>query len=151
MDGSVEAHPVSLSEVHPDAVYPHRFRVPQGSLHGLSQGDKVKRAEKFAMGSLLYKIMTGKEPFEELTDDAVQARFSRAQIPGNTVSLPLSLFILSAWSEDFSQLVNKEGIHKYVPYFLVFHLISSQQSMRKVPATFREYSIMPTRAHILLR
>lgn len=110
-DGSVDCLPVSPSEVDPDATYPPRFQIPQGALSGLSQEDKVRRAEMFAMGSLLYKIMSGKEPFEELTDDAVQTRFSKGQIPHDTIYLPLSLFILSAWSEEFSQLMKEEGMH----------------------------------------
>ena len=100
LDGSVEslALPASRGEV-----YPARFQIPPGSLHELDRDAKVKRTEMFAMASLLYEIMSGRQPFEGLTDDEVQNRFSNGDFPSDAASLPNSLSIYSGWSEKFSQ------------------------------------------------
>lgn len=63
------------------------------------------------MASLLYEIMSGKEPFQELTDDEVQRRFSNGDFPDDAASLPNSLFIYSGWSEEFSQELTKRGTY----------------------------------------
>lgn len=48
-------------------VYPVRFQIPPGTLRELDHHEKVRRAERFAMASLLYEILSGTKPFEELT------------------------------------------------------------------------------------
>lgn len=54
------------------------------------------------MASILYEILSGTKPFEELTDDEVQHRFSSAVFPDDAISLLNSLTIYSGWSEEFS-------------------------------------------------
>jgi hypothetical protein len=108
LDGSVKS--VALSPPPPSSsssseceVYPARFQIPPSSLHELDCDQKVRRTEMFALASLLYEIMCGTVPFEELPEDEVQRRFSGGNFPDNTTSLPNSLYICSGWSEDFSQ------------------------------------------------
>ncbi|KAL8718039.1 MAG: hypothetical protein Q9225_004793 [Loekoesia sp. 1 TL-2023] len=104
-DGSIELLPLSAPE---GGVYPARFRIPPETIRELDHHDKVRRAEKFAMASLLYEIFSGKKPFEELTDEEVQHRFSNAIFPEDAISLPNSVLIYSGWSEEFSLELNKQ-------------------------------------------
>jgi hypothetical protein len=62
------------------------------------------------MASLLYEILSGTKPFEKLTEDEVQHRFSNAVFPDDAICLPNSLIIYSGWSEEFSQELNKRGL-----------------------------------------
>jgi hypothetical protein len=57
----------------------------------------------FALGSLLYEINSGNKPFEELSDNKVQLRFSNGDFPNNIKSLQLWSVILSCWSPEFSK------------------------------------------------
>ena len=107
LDGSVESLATPTSGVDLSEGYPARFQIPHGTLHGLETDEKVKRAENFAMASLLYEVMSGKKPFEELSDSEVQNRFTRGDFPDDAATLPSSLFILSGWSEEFSQEIAK--------------------------------------------
>jgi hypothetical protein len=76
LDGTVDCLAVPPSKSHHDKVYPARFRIPPNTLLRLGQEEKNKRSEMFALGSLLYEINSGNKPFEELSDDEVQLRFS---------------------------------------------------------------------------
>ena len=106
LDGSVRLLPLQASGV----VYPTRFNIPPETIRELGHQERVRRAERFAMASLLYEILSGKKPFEELTDEEIQHRFSNAVFPDDAPSLPYSLLIYSGWSEEFSQELDKQGI-----------------------------------------
>lgn len=128
LDGSVEslAVPLSAGPSSADKVYPARFQIPPSSLQGLDDEQKIPRAEKFAMASLVYEIMSGTPPFEGLTDNEVQRRFSNGDFPPDAASLPNSLFIYSGWSDEFSQALNKRGTHKLVASYTVSLTLHSQ-------------------------
>ena len=106
LDGSVESLATPTSENDLSEGYPARFQIPHGTLHGPETSEKVRRAEKFAMASLLYEIMSGRKPFEELSDSELQNRFTR-DFPDDAAAFPSSLFILSGWSEEFEQEIAK--------------------------------------------
>ncbi len=110
LDGSVESLP--MPEVAGDLIegYPTRFQIPPSTLHGLDHDEKVKRAERFAMASVLYEIMTGRKPLEGLTDDEVRRRFISGNFPDDATALPNMLYILSGWSAEFSQELTRRGI-----------------------------------------
>lgn len=110
LDGSLESvtMPVLLDDLCEG--YPARFQIPLNTLYGLNHEEKVGRAEKFAMASLLYEIMSGKKPFEELTDNEVQHRFVNGDFPDDAAALPNSPFIFSGWSEEFSQELTRRGL-----------------------------------------
>ena len=110
LDGSVESLPVLGSEGALVDSYPTRFQIPASTLNGLDRDEKVRRTELFAMASLLYEIMTGREPLEGLTDEEVQHRFINGDFPDDAAALPNSLFILSGWSAEFSQELTRRGI-----------------------------------------
>lgn len=106
LDGSIRLLPSSSPE---GDVYPARFQIPPTTICELDQHEKVRRAQMFAMASLLYEILSGKKPFEGVTDDEVQHRFSHAVFPEDAVSLPNSLIVYSGWSQEFSQELTKKG------------------------------------------
>ncbi len=111
LDGSIES--LSMPELEGDLVenYPARFQIPSSVLYGLDHEEKVRRAERFAMASLLYEIMTGRKPLEGLTDNEVQHRFINGDFPDDIAALPnVLLFILSGWSAEFSQELTRRGI-----------------------------------------
>ena len=110
LDGSVESIATPTSEDGLSEGYPACFQIPHGTLHGLETNEKVERAEKFAMASLLYEIMTSSKPFEGLSDGEVQERFARGDFPDDAATLPISLFILSGWSKEFSQEVARTSM-----------------------------------------
>jgi hypothetical protein len=89
LDGTVECLALPPSDNHHDKVYPARFRIPPHTLLQLDQQGKNKRSEMFALGSLLYEIISGKKPFEELSDDEVQLQFRNRDFPGDITSLQL--------------------------------------------------------------
>ena len=110
LDGSVESLTAPVSESDSAEVYPTRFQIPPDTLRGLDHNEKVRRAEMFAMASLLYEIVSGKKPFEGLADEEVQQRFVNGDFPNDAADLPHSLIILSGWSEEFSQEVTRRGM-----------------------------------------
>lgn len=109
MDGSVESLPVPEVEDGLTDGYPTRFQIPPTFIDGVDNGEKVRRAEKFAMASLLYEIMTGRMPLEEVPDNEVRHRFINGDFPEDVVSLPNVLFILSGWSAAFSEELTRRG------------------------------------------
>ena len=113
LDGSVECLKMPALTSGLCEGYPARFQIPSNTLHGLNHEEKVRRANMFAMASLLYEIMSGREPFEGLTDDEVQHHFMSGDFPDDAAALPNSPFILSGWSEEFSQELTRRGLPDY--------------------------------------
>ena len=105
-DGSMETIS-SEKENSASSLYPSRFRIPPSTIHGLDEAEKVKRAEKFALGSLLYEIITANEPFEQLRDDEVQDRYRRGEVPDDVFSMAMGPYILSCWSLEFEKEMEK--------------------------------------------
>ena len=103
-DGSVET---LTSESGGRDSYPPRFRIPPQTVLGLDEGEKVNRAEKFALGSLLYELVTATVPFEALSDDEVQDHYSRGIFPDDVFAMPEGPDILGCWSLEFEKEVVK--------------------------------------------
>ena len=99
LDGSIELLPISppsAPEGAEDYSYPARFQITPATIRDLNHDEKVKRTEKFAMASLLYEILSGTKPFEEVThEDEVQKRFNHAVFPDNAKDLPSLLLVYS--------------------------------------------------------
>ncbi|MCJ1248403.1 hypothetical protein MMC30_005620 [Trapelia coarctata] len=100
-DGTVSTLPVPESKKRSALEYPARCRIPPSSLYGYKRQETVKRAEAFALGSLLYEIETGKKPHEGLSDDEVQRKYSAGEFPQDVARLKLGSTIYSAWSWEF--------------------------------------------------
>lgn len=101
-DGSVETLSSEKKQIAP-SLYPSRFRIPPATIHGLDEAEQVKRAEKFALGSLLYELITANEPFEQLRDDEVQHRYDRGEFPDDVFSMAMGAYILGCWSLEFEK------------------------------------------------
>lgn len=114
LDGSVESRAIVQvgdgdHDNEEEVQYPAHYQIPSSALQGLEPKHKVRKAEMFAMASLLYEIMSGTEPFEGLPDEEVRRRFSQGEFPEDASSLPSSLVIYSGWSEEFSQALTQQG------------------------------------------
>lgn len=59
------------------------------------------RTDLFALGSAIYWIMSGHQPYETLSDDEVSARFSGGDFP-DVGSVVGGRIILGCWNGDFS-------------------------------------------------
>lgn len=110
LDGSIESITTPVLAENLSKTYPARFQIPPSTLQGLDHEEKIRRIEMFAMASLLYEIMSGRKPFEELTDNEVQHHFANGDFPQDAATLPNSLFILAGWSEEFSQELTRQGL-----------------------------------------
>ena len=112
LDGSVEHQPSSSgTDQTPFSTptknnhhYPAPYQIPPPTILDLDSKEKVRRAELFALGSLIYEIYANEAPFEsaKLNDTEIQARYSRAQFP-NVTHLPQWPIILSCWSVEFAR------------------------------------------------
>jgi len=108
-DGTVSALPVPASKKSVAPVYPAPCRIPPSSLYGYKKQEMAKRAESFALGSLLYEIVTGKKPHEGLSDDEVQRKYSDGEFPKDVSRLKLGSTIYSAWSWEFMRELDRLG------------------------------------------
>jgi len=111
-DGSVEfcdIAPVPFDGGdHVDSmVYPARFRMPAGNLIGLSQEERVMRTEMFALGSLLYEIISGRKPLENLSDEDVEHKYRSGEFPNEVLSMPLGNIILDCWNQECMEIDEK--------------------------------------------
>ncbi|KAG8532451.1 uncharacterized protein KY384_002328 [Bacidia gigantensis] len=116
LDGSVDIQaPTSTTSDLPDT-YPATHRIPPATIADLQPKEKVRRAELFALGSLIYEIYAGEAPFESLEDDEIQTRYRGAEFPKVT-HLPQWPIILACWSVEFARelgaiLNSSEGTFK---------------------------------------
>ena len=68
-----------------------RFRLPRSG-----EDDSTVRTDLFALGSVLYEIMTGMQPYLDLEDDVVEAKFRQEEFPG-VDSIVCGRIILQCW------------------------------------------------------
>ena len=103
LDGSVEVQP--SDQTSPDLLpntYPSAYRIPPETIIDLEPHERVRRAELFALGSMIYEISAEQAPFESFEDSDIQARYRRAEYPPVT-HLPQWPIILSCWSVEFAR------------------------------------------------
>ena len=103
-DGTIE---ILSSEKGGRNSYASRHRIPAHKIVGLDEEEEVKRAERFALGSLVYEVMTASQPFEELSEDEVQDRYSSGTFPDDVFSMAMGPFILGCWSLEFEKEMKK--------------------------------------------
>ena len=80
-DGSVESLPVSQIEGESSGMYPAHYRIPPTSIDSLGRQEQTDRQERFAFATLPYEIGSGKKPFEWLSNEELQQRYSNAGFP----------------------------------------------------------------------
>lgn len=68
------------------------------------------KTDLFAFGSVIYYIMTGRGPYDELSDDEVAAKFERKEFP-NVKEMTCGRAISGCWTENFS---SADGIFKAI-------------------------------------
>ena len=78
----VEIKPVDMVRMgNEPGSYPLRYRIPTSKIQNLSLQEKVWRAEKFALGTLLYELFAGHRIFEGMSDSEVQGQYTAAKFP----------------------------------------------------------------------
>ncbi|KAM0796134.1 hypothetical protein BDR22DRAFT_825396 [Usnea florida] len=102
--GTIE---IRSSEKGSRSSYASRYRIPAQNIVGFDEEEQIKRAERFALGSLLYEMMTASQPFEELCEDEVQDRYSRGTFPDDVFCMAVGPYILGCWSREFEMEMEK--------------------------------------------
>lgn len=116
-DGNLQAEPVHM--VHPrlpPGVYRARYGIPMSTIDSLPVEEQVWRVEKFALGSLLYKVLTGHSVFEGQTDADIQEHFSTASTFPDLEGLPpvFQCVIYACWSAEFGRHITLARFTQYV-------------------------------------
>ncbi len=107
-----DSHPFDLSD--PDSQYPAHFRIPPATLVDLPVEECMTRARNFALGSLIFALMTGKPPFANVDDRIVQQNFENGMYPPETMQFPMeiSIPVLGCWSREFAKEMKQQtGFH----------------------------------------
>lgn len=81
-----------LINQYPVEVYLHEYT--SYVLDSLGRQEEINRQKRFAFTTLLYEIGYGKKPFEWLSNEKVQQRYSNAEFPNDVKTLPPPLFAL---------------------------------------------------------
>lgn len=107
LDGSVVNCAENASPTLPIRLYPARYQIPSVILDRLSSSPKkTERAELFALGSILYQVLSSEEIFSCLNDAQseaeIQSRFVRGEFPENVWGLPDAVRILGFWCPRFT-------------------------------------------------
>ncbi|KAF7503454.1 hypothetical protein GJ744_003746 [Endocarpon pusillum] len=93
-DGSFDSLPVpNLKQNTSSGVYSAHYRIPPASIQAFDQQEQVKRQDRFAFGTLVYEIASGKKPLEGLSDEEVQQHYSNAEFLDDVSKLPPGLLI----------------------------------------------------------
>ncbi|KAG4034469.1 hypothetical protein MFRU_003g04300 [Monilinia fructicola] len=145
MDGSAEnylqnppASPVSAM------LYPARYQLPQTILEKLDTvRERISRAEHFALGSILYEVVSGHQIFDELgdgapEDEAIQKLIAEGKFPGDLWHLPVTPTILGCLCPGFLEemlSLRKTGLKNYIqkhPYRFGFQVLGGITTVASV-------------------
>lgn len=112
-NGSIESLAETATTQSPDNVrlreYPARYQIPKAILAGIDSAEKkVKRTELFALGCILYQLISGKAIFADLGDDdkseeELQRRYVQGLFPDDLWGLHKSVRILICWCPEFAE------------------------------------------------
>jgi hypothetical protein len=61
----------------------------------------------FALGSLLYEIISGRKPLENLSDEDVEHKYRSGEFPDEVLSMPLGNIILDCWNQECMEIDEK--------------------------------------------
>jgi hypothetical protein len=104
LDGSAKNSADNESKPSPSTrVYPARYRIPNAIIERLeSNKEKVERVELFALGGLLYHVLSGKEMFScDEGGEHIQSRLIKGEFPEDVWELPKAASILACWCPKF--------------------------------------------------
>ena len=110
LDGSVENianNKAASSEL--ERVYPVRYRLPSVIWNRLSTNqERIQRAELFALGSILYAVISGKQLFGDIGQDKedeeeIHSLITKGEFPEDLWSLPMALRVLACWCPAFAK------------------------------------------------
>jgi hypothetical protein len=92
--------------------YPSRYRLPTPISNQISSKlELTRRTENFALGSLLYELISSKRPFQDDEDDRqIQSKYIKGEFPEDVWGLPLATIILSCWCERYAKEDIKSGM-----------------------------------------
>jgi hypothetical protein len=98
VDGRVDFRNRDISRASNDAVFPPRFRLPDIALkHCVDAGDRMRRKQVFALGGILYEVLTGKKLFAGITDLRIQYRYEQGMWPEGIHLIPDHLMVMGCW------------------------------------------------------
>lgn len=111
LDGSVEnfANNPSSTPSYPAKLYPARYRLPKVVLDRLSTNEgKIQRAELFALGSILYKVISSNKIFHEMggsadDEEKIQLLIAIGEFPEDIWGLSTAPRILGCWCPAFAK------------------------------------------------
>jgi len=117
LDGTVQAEPVgTVLSGNPPGDYPARYRIPTHTIRDLPLQEKIWRAEKFALGTLLYELLSGHRIFEGLSDQEVQNKFTDGNTFPDISEVPILFqrLIYACWSAEFGCYIALGKFKRYV-------------------------------------
>ncbi|TFK66069.1 hypothetical protein BDN72DRAFT_844767 [Pluteus cervinus] len=103
---SIEPLEETYDQSQVDSQYPAHYRIPPTTLSDkLSSTDRVTRAVRFALASLLFTMTIRTPPFEDLSDEAVQEEYEQGRYPEVVTALsdPVLVRLLRYWSWEFEE------------------------------------------------
>lgn len=148
ISGSVSVSPQPMSPVPPlvtihPSVYPSAYRIPPETISGLAAEEKVRRAELFALGSLIYEIYADEAPFASLLEQDIQAQFRQAHFP-NVTHLFRWPIILSCWSVEFARAIGGKYLFQALGLPPAFPLPTAHDNDSLTPAFPPPFLEQPT-------
>ncbi|TVY43344.1 hypothetical protein LOCC1_G004604 [Lachnellula occidentalis] len=91
--------------------YPARYQIPKSVIDKISPvEEQIKRTELFALGCILYELISGNTLFAELDDETIQTRYAKGEFPDDVWGLSKAVRILACWCPDIAkQLLGARG------------------------------------------
>ncbi|TVY78221.1 hypothetical protein LSUE1_G005604 [Lachnellula suecica] len=84
--------------------FPSRYQIPEIILERFdSVEEKIKRTELFALGCILYELISGSRLFPYLNDEEIQAKYADGKFPEDVWELSKVVRILACWCPEFAK------------------------------------------------
>ena len=105
--------------------YPARYQIPRPILENIdSLEEKIKRTEHFALGCILYQLISGHDLHPDLGDNQedgieIQRRYIEGLFPDDLWALDKAVRVLACWSPEFAYELYKKR-SKDIYLFLCF-------------------------------
>ena len=113
--GKLFAEPIRMLVDKP-ASYPARYRIPPSTIRNLDLKEQVWRSEKFALGTLLYELLTSQRIFDDQSDNRIQDNYRRATTFPDLESFPalMQCIIYACWSAEFGHYISLDKFFRYL-------------------------------------